>query len=68
MVEENVEFKTLQGETLKGKCYVCLIGWESVQHHLDFRQTEAFKTHMPDVRKHISGVEVVRFSLTVYIY
>ncbi|KAF2096783.1 hypothetical protein NA57DRAFT_78376 [Rhizodiscina lignyota] len=62
-IKEDVEFKSLQGETLKGKAYVCFIGWESRDHHLRFRETEAFKTHMPEVRKHIQGIEVYHVAI-----
>lgn len=58
-VEEEVELKSLQGEDIKGRACACFIGWQSVQHHMNFRETGAFKKFMPNVLKLVQGAEMV---------
>ena len=41
-VIEDVEHESF-GEGKKGKAFVVVIGWKSVQGHIDFRETDAFK-------------------------
>ena len=52
-VIEDVEYK---GK--KGKAYVSTIGWESVQAHMTFRETAAFKENIGLIREKPLGVEV----------
>ena len=42
-VEKEVPFHDGSGE---GLAYICLIGWESVEAHMDFRGTQAFKDNI----------------------
>ena len=48
-VLEEVEHKSL-GEGKKGRAFVGFLGWDSVQEHMDFRETETFKEHIPLIR------------------
>ena len=41
-IVEDVEHESL-GEGKKGKAYAAVIGWESVEAHMKFRETEDFK-------------------------
>lgn len=52
-VIEDVEY-----EGKKGKAYVGLLGWESVDAHMAFRETQAFKDNIHLVRKDPLGLEV----------
>ncbi len=52
-VIEDVEYKEK-----KGKAYVTLLGWESVEAHMKFRETQAFKDHAHLIREDPLGLEV----------
>ncbi len=63
-----VEELPIPGTEEKGKAYAAFIGWTSVQAHMDFRETQAFKDNAhhlrgaKDLKKltviHTSGTEV----------
>lgn len=38
-----------------GKAYVAAIGWESIQAHMAYRETQAFKDSIPEVRRAARG-------------
>ncbi|RMZ87824.1 hypothetical protein DV736_g4959, partial [Chaetothyriales sp. CBS 134916] len=50
-----------------GKAFVALIGWISVQAHLDFRNTQAFKDNIHWLRgaKDLKGVKMVHIASTL---
>lgn len=52
MVDE-VEYK---GE--KRKAFVGLVGWESVEAHMAFRETQAFRDNIPLLRQESLGMEL----------
>ena len=52
-VIEDVEYK---GK--KGKAYVAILGWESVEAHMNFRETQTFKDNINIVRADPLGMEV----------
>ena len=52
-VVEDVEFK---GK--KAKAYVGLLGWESVEAHVSFRENQAFKDNIQLLRQDPLGLEV----------
>ncbi|CAD6573718.1 MAG: hypothetical protein ASARMPREDX12_006216 [Alectoria sarmentosa] len=52
-VIEDVEYK---GK--KGKAYVAILGWESVEAHMNFRETQTFKDSINIVRADPLGMEV----------
>lgn len=52
-VLEDVEY-----EGKKGKAYVGLVGWESVEAHMSFRETQAFKDNIHLLREDPLGMEV----------
>ena len=52
-VIEDVEYK---GK--KGKAYVAVVGWESVEAHMSFRETRAFKDNIHLLREDPLGLEV----------
>jgi len=45
-------------EDSKGKGFVFLIGWESVQAHMNFRETETFKSNIGLIRGNHGGPEM----------
>lgn len=52
-VVEEVEYK---GE--KRRAFVGLVGWESVEAHMAFRETEAFRENIPLLRQEALGMEL----------
>ncbi|KAH7049244.1 hypothetical protein B0J12DRAFT_99219 [Macrophomina phaseolina] len=54
--EEEVEHGSLKGE--KGKLFLALVAWESVDAHMAYRETQAFKESIVKVRALVSGVEM----------
>ena len=52
-VIEDVEY-----EGKKGKGYVGLLGWESVEAHMSFRETQKFKDNIHLLREDTLGMEV----------
>lgn len=52
-VVEDVEY-----EGKKGKAYVALVGWESVEAHMACRETQAFKDNAHLIREDTLGLEV----------
>ena len=50
---EDVEY-----EGKKGKAYVGVLGWESVEAHMSFRETQAFKDIIHLLRDDPLGLEV----------
>lgn len=62
-VEEEVD---IPGTSEKAKAYVLLIGWTSVEAHLEFRSHSAFKDVIPLLRgnKDLKKLEAVHASLT----
>ena len=52
-VIEDVEY-----EGKKGKAYVAMIGWESVEAHMAFRETTAFKENIHLIREGPLGMEL----------
>ncbi|PSK50446.1 hypothetical protein B9Z65_390 [Elsinoe australis] len=54
--EEEVEHEKLEG---KGKALKLLIGWESVEAHMKFRETETFQKNIALFRDGPSAVEMV---------
>ena len=59
-VEEEVEFKGQNGEMTKGKAFLCFIGWDSIDHHMEFRKRADFQEHIKPVRAPVAGAEMVR--------
>lgn len=68
VISENAEgFKAASGgwviedveyEGKKGKAYVGVLGWESVEAHMSFRETQAFKDNIHLLRGDPLGMEV----------
>lgn len=54
--EEEVEHSSLKGE--KGKVFLALIAWESVDAHMAYRDTQAFKKSIVKLRNLVSGIEM----------
>ncbi|KAL2058849.1 hypothetical protein ABVK25_000141 [Lepraria finkii] len=54
---EDVEHENL-GAGKKGKAFVCMMGWESLDAHLKFRETSDFKDNIHLLREGPVGVEV----------
>lgn len=52
--EEGVEFKGEKGK----RAYVGLLGWESKEAHMAFRETEAFRDNIHLLREDPVGMEV----------
>lgn len=52
-VMEDVEY-----EGKKGKAYVGVLGWESVEAHMSFRETQAFKDNIHLLREDSLGMDV----------
>lgn len=53
---EEVEHESL-GEGKKGKVMTILAGWESLEAHAKFRDSEAFKEHVGKLREGRAGFE-----------
>lgn len=50
-------------EKAKGKGFVLLAGWESLEAHMEFRETERFKENVGFIRGNHGGVEMVGWLL-----
>lgn len=57
-MREEVEHENL-GKGVKGRAYVAILGWDSPEHHMRYRETEAFKKNIQEPRKHAKGVQMV---------
>lgn len=62
-VDEEID---VPGEEEKGEAYVFLVGWTSVEAHLDFQKTQAFKDNIHYIMeaKGLRKIEAVHASLT----
>ncbi len=62
-VDEEID---IPGTDEKGKAYVLLIGWTSVEAHMEFRATKAFKDNVETLSgaKDLKKIEAVNSSLT----
>jgi len=56
-VIEDVEHESI-GKGKKGKAFVAVIGWESVEAHMNFRETQDFKDKIHLLREGPVGMEV----------
>lgn len=56
-VIEDVEHEKFESGK-KGKAFVCALGWESVEAHMKFRETDAFKESISLLREGPVGIEV----------
>ncbi|KAL1629327.1 hypothetical protein SLS56_005431 [Neofusicoccum ribis] len=54
--EEEVEHASLGGE--KGRVFLAAIAWESVDAHMAYRETAAFKESIVKLRALVSGIEM----------
>jgi hypothetical protein len=63
-IVEDVEFEKVEG---KAKAFTAGIGWESVEAHMKYRDTQVFKDTIAKVREVGSGSEVVS-STTVILW
>lgn len=50
-----------EGDEVKGKAVVLVIGWESRDAHMAFRETETFKESIGLLMEGMGGVEMVSF-------
>lgn len=67
-IREEAEHESL-GAGVKGRAFVALVGWESVEDHENFRNTAAFKTNIGDMKSKvdIKGAQMVSgFSQTLW--
>lgn len=53
--------------SVKGKVTVVLIGWESKEAHMEFRETETFAENIGLLREGMGGVEMVSLSACVCV-
>ncbi|EXJ70199.1 uncharacterized protein A1O5_06267 [Cladophialophora psammophila CBS 110553] len=62
-VDEEID---IPGMEERGKAYVLLVGWTSVEAHMQFRETQAFKDsiHFVMGAKNLKKIEAVHVSLT----
>ena len=51
-------FEDVEYEGKKGKAYVWLLGWESVEAHMAFRETQAFRDNIHLLREDPLGSEM----------
>lgn len=61
-VDEEID---ISGTNEKGKAYVLLVGWDSVEAHMEFRQTQAFKDSIDLIlgAKDLKKIEAVHSTL-----
>lgn len=48
--------EVLEREGVKGKALVLTIGWQSVERHMEYRETEAFRTNIGLLRGDAKGI------------
>lgn len=51
-------YEEMEKDGVKGKGAVLAIGWESVQKHMEFRETEKFKENIGLLRQGAKGIEM----------
>ncbi|KAK0642426.1 hypothetical protein DIS24_g9038 [Lasiodiplodia hormozganensis] len=56
--EDDVEHASLKDVGGKGRVFLALIGWESVDAHMAYRETQAFKDSIVKLRALVSGIEM----------
>lgn len=54
-VDGRIESRIVAGDAT---AYIAVIGWESLERHLAFRETEAFKRVIDPLRKATTGAEL----------
>ncbi|KAI9642241.1 hypothetical protein NHQ30_009043 [Ciborinia camelliae] len=57
-VVEKIAKNKEAGEEEKGKAVVLMLGWESREAHMAFRETREYKDHIGLLRKGTSGAEM----------
>ncbi|KAK8196901.1 hypothetical protein IWZ00DRAFT_181585 [Phyllosticta capitalensis] len=57
-VEEDVEHASLAEAGGKGKLWLLVVGWDSIDAHMAYRQTQAFRDTIGGLRAKSSGVEM----------
>lgn len=50
--------EVVEREGVKGKAGVLVIGWDSVEDHMEFRKTEVFQREAPNMRQGAGSIEV----------
>ncbi|KAF2459691.1 hypothetical protein BDY21DRAFT_282100 [Lineolata rhizophorae] len=65
-VVEELEHKSLEAHGGKGKAFVAAIGWESVEKHMAYRDTDKFKEIIQPFRKEVSGIEMHHVELKLW--
>ncbi|KUJ23948.1 uncharacterized protein LY89DRAFT_633686 [Mollisia scopiformis] len=63
-VVEGVRRHDGKGKGEEGKAYVFLVGWESVEMHMKFRETGAFRENVGLIRGNHGGVEMFHVKFT----
>jgi len=58
------EIAKMEGDT-KGNAHVLLMGWESKEKHMAFRETTLFKENIPLLREGHGGVNMVSYVLSL---
>jgi hypothetical protein len=53
-----VTHEEIEKDSVKGKGAVLLIGWQSRQEHMDFREKETFKKNIQLLRQNAKGIEM----------
>jgi hypothetical protein len=57
-----------KGDVKDGKAVVLLIGWESKELHMKFRETDTFKENIHYLREKQGGVEMVSFDASEFMH
>jgi hypothetical protein len=53
-------------EDQPGKTYVAVVGWESIQAHMAYRETQAFKDTIPELRGQMRGIAMHHTKFTKF--
>lgn len=56
--EDDVEHASLKDVGGKGRVFLALIGWENVDAHMAYRETQSFKDSIVKLRALVSGIEM----------
>lgn len=65
----SVEEVAIPGTEEKGKAFVLVIAWTTLQHHLDYRNSQAFKDSIPLLRgaKDVKGAAVFHVATQEFV-
>lgn len=62
-----VTYEELEKDGAKGKAVILTIGWQSIDHHMKYRETESFKNNVGLLRGEAKGISMAHVAFMQYL-